>query len=467
MYQEGLISIDTIILSAKKDKTHSIAEYFCPEIIEKEPEIFEKEIKYKITCPYTSEYIQQFKEKRNKYLKWICESGDYHDPLYREIETNKLLYAIVTDDVNSFQKIISNLNININSNIKESLIQNSHRIYDEETILEFAMEYNAIKITKFLIMNNAKLTNNLYFSAITSGDLDMIHFLESNIPDNFVENIMFNSISDWNFDMTEYVLNNYDKYDFLEKVDIEQKDSKVILQLIRSVFVYINFSFFKTKLIPFFNNNKQFINDHLYEILNIAFSEQTGYFAKEFFKNPNFDVNHYSDRHSILGRAIDNDNSNVIELILKNPKIDINKDSYSKFPPLMFACGNYKDMKIIKLLANHPDIDANLRDGNHHVNAFEISVSRGHVYSTKYLINNVLKLNISSYNCLFYHALKSKYLMTLKIILEYYCKNQKSLKFQNLEKSVKEFHFDADYKDDYLVDLRHIYNEIIQFNIDE
>ena len=106
-----------------------------PEIIEKAPELFEKEIKYQLECPYSSEYIEEFKNLRLKYLKWICESGDYNDQVFKEIETDTFRYSILTDDVEYFQSIVSKSDFEINMRIKESLIQNSHCFYAEEHII--------------------------------------------------------------------------------------------------------------------------------------------------------------------------------------------------------------------------------------------------------------------------------------------------------------------------------------------
>ena len=102
---------------------------------------------------------------RQKYINWICESGDYNDPVYREIETDKLRYTIATDDIDSFQKIISQSNIYINLKIRESIIQNSHLYNVSESLLEFALEYQAFKISKFLIMNDVKYSNGLYYTS--------------------------------------------------------------------------------------------------------------------------------------------------------------------------------------------------------------------------------------------------------------------------------------------------------------
>ena len=55
MYEEGLIDIDTIVLSAQKDETSKTARFFLPEIIEHYPEIFHKEIKHSFEDEFSDE----------------------------------------------------------------------------------------------------------------------------------------------------------------------------------------------------------------------------------------------------------------------------------------------------------------------------------------------------------------------------------------------------------------------------
>ena len=141
MYKEGLISIEYIIQRALSDDTFMIAKYFSPEIKEKEPEIFEKEFKEKIQPQFTEEYINEFKELRNKHFKWLCESNDFNDPIYREIEKNQLRLAIKTDDIDSFQSILSNSNIPINSKIQESILENVYYDPHEVSLIDFARAY--------------------------------------------------------------------------------------------------------------------------------------------------------------------------------------------------------------------------------------------------------------------------------------------------------------------------------------
>lgn len=104
MHDEGLISIEQIIRETRKDTTGTVALYFLPEIIEEEPEIYSKEIKFLLKKEYSEEHITEFKELRQKYFKWLIESSDFMDSSYLAIEKDPLRLSIKRDDVDGFQK---------------------------------------------------------------------------------------------------------------------------------------------------------------------------------------------------------------------------------------------------------------------------------------------------------------------------------------------------------------------------
>lgn len=87
-----------------------------------------------------------YKELRKKLFKWYKESNDFKDPFYRETEKNPLRLSIKTDNVDQFQMILSNLNLSIDSKIMESVIEQSHVKLFEESLIDYAIEYNAINI---------------------------------------------------------------------------------------------------------------------------------------------------------------------------------------------------------------------------------------------------------------------------------------------------------------------------------
>ena len=136
-YEEGLIFIEDIVQRSRSDTTLTIAEYFLPEIIEKEPDFYDKELKAKFKDKLTEGYIENYKETRKKYFQWSRNSSNYNDPLYREIETNQFRYALKTDDVDTFQKILSNSNMSFNSQISELIYESYARLHSGTNLEKF------------------------------------------------------------------------------------------------------------------------------------------------------------------------------------------------------------------------------------------------------------------------------------------------------------------------------------------
>lgn len=186
-----------------------MAEYFLPEIIAEESSIFSKEIAPMIKVPITLEYIKDFQIIRQKYFDWIQQSSDYNDPLYKEIEKDPLLHSIKTDNVDEFQRILSKTNTKINSIITDSLFECIDQSTHKMTILSFSIKYDAIKIFKYLIMNNVEITLQDIPIALQNGNYEMIHIIEKSNLESFKKESFFSSIITWNEEMTEYVLDNY------------------------------------------------------------------------------------------------------------------------------------------------------------------------------------------------------------------------------------------------------------------
>ena len=247
LHREGLISIDEIIQRIIKQSYPRYTEYFLPEIIDEEPEIFEKEIKDSLQFEYSEESIEKLKKLRSKHFKWISESNDFNDPIYKEIETNQLRYAIKIDDIESFQKIFSNLNMDVNSNIQVSLIENFFLNPNDISLLNFAIIFNSIKIFKYLIMNGAS-TKSSIFVAIWSRNYEIIHIIESLEKVEFVKKALYFSINASNDEMIEYLLSNFDSYP-LEKDEFDDEDEEKIINIIENTVCASNFIFFESTLL--------------------------------------------------------------------------------------------------------------------------------------------------------------------------------------------------------------------------
>ncbi|KAK8878393.1 hypothetical protein M9Y10_005161 [Tritrichomonas musculus] len=461
MYEEGLITIDQIITSAQHDQSSAIYEFFIPEIIEKEPEIFEKEIKNQITFSYSEESIQKFKELRRKYWKWLRESGDYHDPSYLEIEHDQLRLAIKRDDIDSFQKILSNSCLSVNSNIRESVIENFLRNPTDLPLIEYAVHFNSMNIFKFLFLNDAKIDHRIVYGSIQSKNYDIIHLVESKVQQGYGEDSLPSSIECWNDEMTEYILDNYDCDIFKNDTDIKNK--VFLLSLLSETFYSLNFVFMESTLLPFLKNNPSFVDENIYDIIMETFSEMSCFFTKEFLKYPGLDINYHAPNYNIsfMARAIQERNSRAIEILLNNPKLDINSPCFMTLPSLHLACQFRSDMKIIRLICTSPNIKINLKDNLCHTSAFMMAVSSGNFYATKYLIDNFTNLEEKDLAKFFFPCIKYHHLMTLKVILKYFIDQNKNVsEEQIISNFISQFSKEQNYLSEYPDKIREIIHEI-------
>lgn len=468
MHEEGLISIDKIIQCAQSDDTSAIAEYFFPEIMIERPEIFENETKYQLKIQYSPEAAAEFRELRKKHMKWLLESGDFHDPFYREIESNRLRLAIKTDDFESFQKILSNLNLSIDSKISESTLENFYFYPHEVPIIEYAMEFNAINIFKFLVIQNVNLTDNLVFGSIQSTNYEIIHVIESKMNDKFKENALKSSLESWNGDMTEYVLNNYE-YEFLYENDAYDEKNDMLIEIIYQTFSSFNFIFLQSTVLPFLRKNPSFVSKNIYEIVSGTFFEMSGYFTNEFLKYPGIDISHETvdkdgDVVTFLGRAIQLENIKALEILLSYNDININSRCFKNFSPFHLACKMGVDMKIIKMLSKYHDFDINFFEPNFGDTAFGLAVSNGNFYALQFIIDNFDSVEIcqEDVNFFIYCCIKCKNYLTMKIMLRYFLNEFDDVTSESIVESFKEdFSHEPDYNEEYINVLKKIINTIV------
>lgn len=449
-------------MAAQEDKSSYVTEYFLPEIIKEKSEIFDKELKYKYKKSFSSETIQNYIELRKKHFKWIRESSDYHDPTYQEIEKNRLRLSIKRDDIDTFQKILSESNLSIDSMIMESALENVQIVPTEMTLIEYAVEFNSTKIIKFLIMNDAKIEIDLLYFSIQRNIYDMIHILESRYKKDFEKESLPNSIILWNDEMIDYSVNNFD-FNMLFEKDIK-KENDMALRCVNQTFKSFNFMFLKSTILPFLNNNPEFVEHNIYEIIISTFGEKSCFFFKQFMKFPGIDINHHCTKYNItfLFTAIEEANIKSVEILLNDPKIDVNCPCYDKLSPIQVASKVFADMKIIKMLCNHPNIDLEKKDSAFHSNAFELSVCCGHFYAAQFIIDNFYDLDKKNdFYLLFFLCLCYHHLYSLKIIMKYFFDKNPFLNGPKIIDVFKKlFRNQADYRDEFEADLKQICLEL-------
>lgn len=457
-YEENLISIDKIIQVSRRPNSLPVTEYFLPEIIEKEPEIYEQEIKSMFNKTFSEEYLSEFKKLRCKYFNFLRSSNDYTDPSYKEIETNPLRLAIKTDDIDSFQKILSNSNISINSKISESLIENHFRDSKEISFIEYAIYFNAVKIVKYLVMNDVAITERVIYNSISQRNNDIIHIFESKANDEFGRESFFCSISSWNYDLTEYAQDNY-SIEFLENCEGDDK----IFNMINNTFASSNFIFLKFVLIPFFRKNPLFVSKTINSILLFSFDDPSCFFLRELMKYGDIDVNYNSlpddEKFPLLIKAIQRENVKAVEIFLNHPDIDINNPGKGIFTPFQCACALHSDMKIIKMFCNHHGFNIGWKDSKYNANGFHLGIIKGNSYAVEYIIDNFsISIDKNYYNLLIF-CLSKNILLISKILLKYFIRKNDEMSndemVEDIRKQTSSFH-------EFSEDLMNVLKDIIQ-----
>ena len=479
MYEEGLISLDHIILSAMSAKSSITAEYFLPEIIEKDPETFHKEIKFKFPIfsdekTYSNEAISNLKEKRSKFFQWILNCGDYSDPSYREIETDPLRLSIKMDDFDRFQKIISNSNISLNMSVRESIAETFVSRFLDISLIKYAINYNSVKIIKFLVMNDVTFDEGIVSYSIFNGNYDLVHMIESKSRGEFEDYSLVNAIFFWKHKISHYIILNYSNYSFLKErhiYDFNDDLKQKIFDVISATFRSCNFRFFKNTLLPFLRHNSRFVRENIFHIVTLSFKEMSCFFTKEFMKIPGIDVN-YVDREeedTFLTAAVHERNPNAVEYLLNNfPQIDVNSLALEKYSPLYYACGILCDMRTVKLLCNHPDIDISYHVRVSKFPVFHIGLARGNVAATKFLLDNYKDaLSIGESFVLVLFCLQYRHLLTLKLYLNFLMeKVDIHDKNNSFDKIIKKVRTNQGNGNNYYEELTHILDEL-GYDIDE
>lgn len=460
MHEQGLISIDYIILSSLIDISLKTAEYFLPEIIEKEPELFEKELKDQFKIEYTDESISKFKELRRKHFDWIRNSGDFHDEKYKEIENNKLRLALKTDDIDTFQKILSETNMPFDARISESTIENFLRFPMSISLIEFAVEFNSINIFKFLIMNDAKFDNEMNFIAIKSRNYEIVHLLESRDTEKFALESFISAISCWNDEMKEYIMNNYD-FNFLEEKDVDKDKDKIANRIADQIFFSSDFMFLESTFIPFLNNNQRYWNDNLAENTFKTFSDNSGFFLREILKSKSIDLIKNSFE-TVFTKAIQERNTKAVEILLSNyskseSSDDVDRSLSSAF---LIACRYFADVKILKLFCEHPNFKLNSKHWNSNISLLTIVLMSGNIFAIRFIITQYPDVENVDFISIFRLLISNNHLLCVKTALKFYLNINKDNNIDQILDECKDRFSDSNEYDEFTEMLKKIYLEI-------
>jgi len=112
-----------------------------------------------------------FSDNCNKLISYI-ENG---------FLPSSVAYSVKFDDIESFKTHSSGTNFNYEANIRWSIFEWSIKPVSLSCI-SFAAHFGSVRVFKYLISNGAKIDENVFFSSVSSGNMDIIHICQSYIP---------------------------------------------------------------------------------------------------------------------------------------------------------------------------------------------------------------------------------------------------------------------------------------------
>lgn len=121
-----------------------------------------------------------------------------------------------------------------------SILENYYKLFREHSLIDYAIEYNAINIFKYLIMNNANFTKMSCLYSICNQNYEVIHHVELKKQEIFKKGALSFAILSWNNDIVKYEIDNYG-FDFIENKNLDSEKNHEILEIIKNFCNSINF----------------------------------------------------------------------------------------------------------------------------------------------------------------------------------------------------------------------------------
>ena len=357
---------------------------------------------------FISRFKQQFKFFLTELQLFSQGKSIENNPNIKNENDDPICIIIRNDSVDEFISYTKQNNISLDQKIEPySHETNQFLISKSISLIEYAMFFGSTQIVQYLSKNGIELSSTLWMYANHSNKEKLIHFLEEKqveLDEKMLRECLKESIKCHHNKIANYIQNNLMK----DKVD-------VFPDIIKSC----NYSFFPDNLVNYFaflvqiNNFSlvKFILDK-YDIdinssisvkernmniektpLHIAIENENVAIIQLLLENPKIDVNKIEknepteeekekwkninignliilEEKTALILAIEKDNTEIIQLLLRNPNIDINKKirknietgkclhQHTEKTALHFSVEREK-LEIIKLLVSNPKIDIN------------------------------------------------------------------------------------------------------------
>ncbi|KAK8893061.1 hypothetical protein M9Y10_030323 [Tritrichomonas musculus] len=281
---------------------------------------------------YIQELIQDdfesFKQKRKKGENdlYICE-------------------LIRKDLLDEFIIYSSKTNLKLSKIIDQSIFEtNQYLINNQPSLIEYSAFCGAVQILKYLYMNQIRLEPNLWLYAIHGNNAELIHFLEENnkIPFYLYKKCLDESIKCHHNEIANYIINcAFDNFDNQMKY--------------QSILSY-NYNYFPSNV------------DHIETFYYLCLCNNA-FMAEMILNTYQIDITSKINDKSFLYLSVEKGNYDIVELLLNNPKVDVNEkyiyedyDITKEEKAPIHVAAEKKYNNILKLLLKSPKIDVNAKN---------------------------------------------------------------------------------------------------------
>ena len=130
-----------------------------------------------------------------------CKIGENDSPICEIIRN---------DEIDEFITYVTKTDSPLSSHINPSIFETNEFLFDKTpTLIEYAAFFGSIQIFRFLLLNDVKLTEDLFLYAIHGRNADIIHILESNKIKPKYDKCLFEAIKCNHNEITNYIFSNY------------------------------------------------------------------------------------------------------------------------------------------------------------------------------------------------------------------------------------------------------------------
>lgn len=459
-FQEGLISIDQILAATFQESTPSVKRYFYPEIYEYNKEIFDKEIRPKGHFNTDEENINEFKDNRQKFFNFLRDSNDFNDPIYEELVEEEFVLTLKTDNLKKFKAYFKSLEYPVDLDVIETDIENFY-IDGPLSLIDFAIYYNSVHIFDYLLEKGAPLTDRSEYYSIISGNDHIMHEVNKKVWSYGDRKPLLYAIEIWNDKMTRLAY-DFCCASFLTEENVSSFKSGYAIQCFKSAFLSKNFIFFDKFLIPFIKKNSELIEDNFNNLALDSIYDLSCFFVKPFLNNPLFEIDYDDEDNndiSFLSSAISKKNQDALELLLKNPDVEINELSFMGFTPFQLLCLDPVLIPGFEMLSNHPNFNIEEKNDDD-TNALDVVSSVGNFIALQFIVDKYPDIEYEFFPN-FYMYLKEKHYYCLKILLKLFIKKNPSMECNEFIKNCKDAFGDMDDFDEKFIEiLQETFNEL-------